>query len=275
MEPFRIEKERFLVNCYAVELYLPAEYADSGYRGTPFYSVLGTKIKFMGVGNFRFFNSEKEMEHPEELPCYPFGIPMIITTEPMEVDIRDVKFSKTGPERHCLVLTYTKGDPFILNKEVIKNSDPLMMYLARLEQGKLDHLPPDVAVEILQDCERMNGLSLRIPSEEEEIFTSFAYRDPDNPGRAYRYHTGNLDPDRMVSYNTRTLAHQTSTFQAVMGEDISNGLIASSNRHQRGEVNQVGMFESLITGRDMSKYYTTDTTKEGEQNANSTGGDDR
>ncbi|MCM1230177.1 MAG: hypothetical protein NC489_08590 [Ruminococcus flavefaciens] len=262
--PFKFEKEKVVVDCFAVELYLPAEYADSAYRGTPYYSVLGTKIKFLGIGNFRFFNSEKEMEHPENYPCYPFGIPMLITTEPMEIDVRNVKFSKDGPERNCLVLTYLKGDPFIVNKEVIKNSDPLMMYLSRLEQGKLDHIPPEVAVQILQDCESMNGLSLRIPSEEEEIFIAERYRDPDHPERAYRYHTGNLDPDRIVSRNMRTDAHQATTFQAVMHEDISTGLITSTNRHRRGETDQIGLFEALIRGKDMSQFAEQD--KEGDNN---------
>ena len=257
-DPFIFDKEKVLVNCYAMELYLPAEYADSAYRGTPFYAVLGTKIKFLGVGNFRFYQSEKEMEHPEDYPCYPFGIPMLLLTEPMEIDIRDVKFSKTGPERHCLVLTYTKGDTFIVNSEIIKSSDALMMFMARLEQGKLDHIPPEVAIQMLQDCEAMNDVSLRIPSEEEEVFVAESYRDPDRPDRAYRYHTGNINPDRIVSRNIRTLAHQATTFQAVMHEDISVGLMTSTNRRHRGEINSSGPFESLIMGRDMSRYAEQD-----------------
>lgn len=258
MTPFKFDNEKLLVDCFAVELYLPAEYADSAYRGNPYYSVLGTKVKFFGVGNFRFFNNDKEMEHPEKIPCYPFGIPMIITSEPMEVDVRDVKFTESGPARHCLILTYTKGDAFLTNKEVIKDTDPVMMYLSRLEQGKLDHIPPEVAVSILQDAEYMNGLSLRIPSEEEELFVATRYRDPDHPGREYRYHTGNLETDRIISRNMRTDAHQTSTFQAVMHEDISVGLITSTNRHRRGERNQVNSFEALIRGFDMESYNQED-----------------
>lgn len=268
INPFRFDKERVLVDCFALELYLPADYADTAYRGSPFYSVLGTKVKFLGVGNFRFYNSEKEMEHPEDYPCYPFGIPMLIMSEPMEIDVRDVKFSKTGPERNCLVLTYTKGDPLIINKEIIKNTDALMMYMARLEQGKLDHIPPEVAIQMLQDCESMNDVSLRIPSEEEEVFVVESYCDPDRPDRAYRYNTGNLNPDNIVSRNSRTLAHQSTTFQAVMHEDISVGLITSTNRRRRGEVNQSGPFESLIMGRDMSRFAEQDkedSTYDGKQ----------
>ena len=260
MTPFKFDKEKVLVDCFAVELYLPYDYTETGYRGTPFYSVLGTKVKFLGIGNFRFFQSEKEMEKPEKVPCHPFGIPMFIMSEPMDVETRDVKFSEGSPYRKCLVLSYTKGDVFILNTELIQNSDALMMTLSRLEQGKLDHVPPEVAVEILADCEHMNGVSLRIPPEETEIFVAERYRDPDHPERLYRYSTEQDDPYHIVSRNMRVDAHQGSTFQAIMHEDISSGLIASANRKRKGIVNQPGPFECAIRGISMEHLKEEDDT---------------
>lgn len=258
MQPFKEVGEKIIVDCYAVELYLPADYMGSAYRGESYYSLLGTKVRFYGVGNFRFFDNEKQMENPDPVPCYPFGIPMLITTEPADIDVRDVRFKPNGRVRKCIVLTFMKGDAFLMNTEVIKTSAPVMITLSRLEQGKLDHVPPEVALGIFRDCERMNGMNFRIPSEETEVFVCERYRDPDKPGRQYRYHTGAADPDNVISYNMRTDAIERNTFMSVMHEDISTSLIASCNRTAAGQFDEPGTFEKLIRGIPMDDMVERD-----------------
>ncbi|MCM1295216.1 MAG: hypothetical protein NC311_06715 [Muribaculaceae bacterium] len=192
------------------------------------------------------------------MKSYPLGIPMLITTEPYEVDVRDVRLSKNGPPRKCVVMSYNKGDAFLTNNEVIKNVDAMMMLLSRLEQGKLDYMPPEVAVQIIRDCEKMNGINLRIPSEEMEIFVAERYRDPSHPTRKYRYHTGAVDPDSMVSHNMRTDAIQGTTFQGVMHEDINSALVAAVNRKDSGVIDDPSPFERVIRGLDMEEYKKAD-----------------
>lgn len=252
------ENKEMIVTCYAVELYLPAEYATSKYRETPFYSVLGSKIRTLGVGNFRLYRNEDEMKNPEKVKCHPFGVPMLITMEPQEIDVYPVRFSPNGPERNCIVLTFMKGDRFISNTETIKNSDAVMQQLARLEQGKMDNFAPEVAVSILDDNERMNGLDLRIPSEEKEIFVAERYRDPDYPQRKYRFHTGKTDPDAMVSHSMRVDSHQSTTFQAIMHEDPNTALLASVLRDDAGVRDEPSAFEALVRGMDMEPYARQD-----------------
>lgn len=249
---------QMVVDSFAMEVYLPAEYINSAYRGSPYYSVLGTKVRFLGVGSMRFFKSQKELDDPESVKSYPLGIPMLITTEPYEVDVRDVRLSKGGPLRRCVVMSYNKGDLFLVNTEVIKNVDAMMMLLSRLEQGKLDYIPPEVAVQIIRDCETMNGISLRIPSEEMEIFVAERYRDPNHPTRKYRFHTGAVDPDSMISHNMRTDAIQGTSFQGVMHEDINSALIAAANRKDAGIIDDPSPFERVIRGLDMSEYKEAD-----------------
>lgn len=251
---------QMIVDSFAMEVYLPAEYVNSAYRGAPYYSVLGTKIRMLGIGMIRFFSSQKQLDDPESVKAYPLGIPMMITTEPREVDVRDVRFSKGGPLRKCVILSYTKGDTFLVNNEVIKNSDVMMMVLSRLEQGKFDYIPPEVAVQIVHDCEKMNGISLRIPSEELEIFVAERYRDPSHPTRKYRFHTGAVDPDSMVSHNMRTDAIQSSTYTAVMHEDINSALVAAVNRKEAGIVEDPAPFERIVRGLDMDEYKEADYT---------------
>ena len=249
---------KMIVDSFGMDVYLPAEYINSAYRGSPYYSVLGTKVRFLGVGSMRFFKNQKEMDEPDELQSYPLGIPMLITTEPNGVDVREVKLSKTGPVRKCVVMSYLKGDVFLTNTEVIKNVDAMMMLLSRLEQGKLDYIPPEVAVQLIHDCERMNGISLRIPSEEMEIFVAERYRDPTYPTRKYRFHTGAADPDRMISHNMRTDAIQGTSFQGVMHEDINSALVAAVNRKASGIVDEPSPFERVIRGLDMEEYKKAD-----------------
>lgn len=260
--PLKVEKGQMLVDCYAMEVYLPADYADSAYRGTPFYARIGSKVKFLAVGNMRFFKSEKELEDPESVTCYPLGIPMIVTSEPSGTDIQEIRFSKGGRIRKCIVLIYMKGEPFLISTETIKNTEAMMMVLARLEQGKLDHLPPEVVVQLISDCERMNNLSLRIPSEDLEIFVAERYRDPDYPTRKYRYHTGKVDPDIMISHNMRTDAMQSTTYQGITHEDISTALIAAVNRKEAGIVDEPTLMERVTRGLSMEDLKEADQNME-------------
>ena len=112
----------------------------------------------------------------------------------------------------------------------------------------MDHIPPEVAVSILNDAEAMNEIDLRMPSEEEEIFMAERYRDPTSPNRMYRYYTGAPDPDNIVSYNMRTDAQQSTTFQGVMHEDINTSMITAINRYDDGirEDAQVGNSSSVF-----------------------------
>ena len=258
----KTEDKQVLVECYAAQILLPAEYQDISYRSTPYYAMLGTKCRYIGIGMMRFFNNDKELNNEENVKCHPLGVPALITSEPDNVDIRDVRFSKKGPLRRCLVLTFYKGDKFMVSAEAIQNSDACMMYLARLEQGKLDMYDPKVGIEMLRDVQVMNKLNLRIPSEEEEIFVVERYRDPDHPGRKARYHTGNYEPDSSISHNSRVESHKTTSYAAVMGEDINSGLIASVNRYNDGIRDDASMAEDLFLSRDMSKYAEADKADE-------------
>lgn len=258
----KTEDKQVLVDTYALRVMLPEEYRTLSYRSTPYYSMLGTKCRYLGIGMMRFFNNEKELENEESVKCHPLGIPVLITSEPDSVDVYNTRYSKNGPLRRCLVLTFYKGDKFMVSSEAIQNPDACMMYLARLEQGKLDMYDPKVAIEMLRDVQIMNKLNLRIPPEDEEIFVVERYRDPDSPGRKARYHTGNFEPDSMISHNSRVESHKTTTYSAVFGEDLNSALISAVNRYDAGIRDEATMAESLFLSRDMSKYVLADEADE-------------
>lgn len=254
---FREKDNVVYVDCYAIELYLPYDYLDKEYRGIPYYTVIGTKVQYFGVGNMKFFNSQKEMENPLSVPIQTLGVPMILITEPSDIDTRDVVFTKGGKSRKCIVLTYYKDDQFLCDMNAIKRNECDMILMSRLEGGKLDHTTPEEAFNILNDSQRMNGVSLRVPPEELEIFVSERYRMGTEDGGSQRLRMADsdetdVDMDDIVSLNMRQEAMNTTTYQALTHEDINSALISSVNRTNRGVVDDPTIMERVVRGMDMS-----------------------
>lgn len=253
MQVFRTADGKKYVNIYAIELYLPSDYTEKAYRGYEYYSVAGTKVRYYGLGNMRLYENQKQMESPMTVPVHTLGVPMILTAEPSEIDVREVQFTKGGPIRRCIVLTFYKDDIFLDSLESIKTNNNVMIYLTRLQGGKLDHVSPQEAVSILQDVQRMNGVKLRIPSEEEEIFIAERYRSDRHPSMKARL-DDDANPDKLISYNMREEAMKVSTYQAVTHEDINTSLISSINRTKDGKEDEAGAMERIVRGLPMDDY---------------------
>lgn len=241
--------------CFAMEVYLPADYGDKAYRGLNYYEVAGTRVRYFGVGNMRFFDSEKEMTNPTSKKVYTLGLPVIITSIPTEIDVRDVVFIKGGRSRKCIVLTFYQDDVFIENTQVIQSNNNVMIMLSRIEGGKLDHVMPDEAALMLQDCQRMNKLKLKIPSEEEEMMIAERYRMSGSMKRARMGNPENMDD--VTSLNMRQEGMAGSTYQAFSNEDINTSLISSINRKNDGIIDDPTIMERIVRGLDV-----TDLVKE-------------
>lgn len=241
------------LDTYALEIYLPYDYTEKTYRGNAYYSVIGSKVQFFGVGNMRFYQTQKAMDSPMTVKCHPLGCPVMILSSPTEIDTRDVQFSKGGPIRKCIVLTYYKGDSVVSNTACIKRSENVMIALTRLESGKFNHLSPETAYGILQDCQTMNGLSLRIPPEVEAIFVAERYRDPAHPSQKARFGDPAPAPDQYLSYNMRQEAMKSTTYQAITHEDINASLITAINKKNKGIVDQPTTMERIVRGMDMTE----------------------
>lgn len=253
MKTFRVDKDVAYVDAYAVELYLPYDYLEKAYRGLNYYEVAGTKVRFFCVGNMRFFESQKEMENPNKIPTHVIGVPMIVTSVPSEIDTRDVVLTPGTQPRKTIVLTFYRNDVFIENMNCLQSSNNVMILLNRIESGKLDHVLPDEAAQMLQDVQTMNKAKLRIPSEEEEMLIAERYRDPSNHMKKARMHEGEIkSPDELVSLNMRQEAQTATTYQAITHEDINTSLISSINRFDKGIVDEPTIMERVVRSMDMS-----------------------
>ena len=256
---------QIVVDCYTMCVALPFEYTESSYRSTPYYSMLGTKVKFLGVGMMAFFKNEEEVRAIDRATWHPLTIPMLITGEPNLIETKEIAFAPGAKARKCQLLFYNKGDPFMVTDEAIAESDAMMMVLSRLNQGKLDFLMPEVVTELLADAQSLNGVNLRIPSEELETFVGKRYRDPSNPDREYRFHRGKVDPNRMIAYNTRTEMHKGSTYSALFGEDVQQGMLNAIVRNDAGVRDRANLMEKVIRGMDMDDEAQKDFTTRTEQ----------
>lgn len=258
MAILRQDHEKILVDCYAIEVYLPAEYVGSEYRGTKYYAILGNVVKYYGLGNFRVFTSEAQFKKPDGLPVYVLGIPMVLSAKPSEIDVREVQFTKGGPIRKCVVLTFYKNDEFLSNNVAICHYNQVMMLMGRITGGKMTYIPPHIQAQIIPDAERMNKVNLRFPPEEMELFLAERYRNPNNQKQKLRFSSVDQDSDDIVSYRMREEAMQTTTYQAVTHEDINNALITSVNRTRRGEYSEPTMVERITRGLEIPKEETAE-----------------
>ena len=253
---FREKDNVIYVDTFAIEVYLPYDYLDKEYRGISYYQLIGTKVQFFGVGNMKFFKDQKELDNPLTVPIQTLGIPMILSSEPSEIDTREVTFIKGGKSRKCIVLRYYKNNMFLTETNAIKRNENDMIMMARLEGGKLDHTTPEEAFNILSDAQKMNGVSFRIPPEELEIFVSERYRTGDESGNTQRLRMSDadeedIDMDDIVSLNMRQEAMKTNTYQAITHEDINTALISSVNRNNAGIVDEPTIMERIVRGLDM------------------------
>lgn len=246
---FRQVKDTTYVDVFAIEVYLPFDYMGKAYQGYEYYSLIGSNVRFFGVGMMRKFDNQNQLDNPQNVKCFPLGIPMRIESSPSLIDTREVQFTKGGPIRKCIVLTYYKNDVFLVHNDSIQSSNNMMILLNLLDGGKLAFFPPDAMVQLLADAEAFNKLSLRIPSEEEEIFIAEKYRNPANHFKKARF--SDADPDTLVSYNNRQDTMQTSTYQAWIGEDINTSLLVSANRAEDGIVDEPTIMERVVRNMNM------------------------
>lgn len=253
--------QKIIVDCYAVDVFIPAEYVGSEYRGTPYYSVIGNQVKyFAGLCNIRFYQNEKEFNNPLSVKTYVLGTPTTILCKPTDIDTRDVQFTKGGPVRKRIVLTFYKNDEFCANRNCIMNSAHMMMLLMRIKGGKIDAIPPQILYSIVRDCEKMNGMNLRIADEELQAFISERFRDPNDPTKRLRHSNSDEHSDRTLTYRMRDDAMQTTTFQAITHEDINNSLITSINRKHKGIVNEPTSVERIVRGLDIAPLLEDEPT---------------
>lgn len=241
---FKYSGDQILVDTYGLELYLPFEYSNNG-----FYRMLGNKVEWLGIANYKAFGSEKEMENRDAVPTYPIAISGFITSKPFEVDIGDVKFVKGGVERHSLILRFFKNDIFVVNKNIIKSVDNLKAIMSLLESGKLENIPVEHIPSALNKAQETSNVKLALSQSYLDVIAIEHYRNPDNVAQKYRHGETNKT-GAVRAINAREESMSASTFQMVSFEDINTSMLASCNRDDKGIRDEATAIEKIIKGSD-------------------------
>lgn len=233
---------QMIVDVPILEIYLPFEYQDKG-----LYFMKGELIEFFAVCNMKAFKSESELEHRAEVKTIPVGIPMMITSNPSDLEVGEVRFTPNAPFRKCIILRYYKGDQLMTNTSCISASDNVSNLMNMLENGKLDFIPVKYVRQIIDDAERLNGVNLRMSSEAKDAMVIECYRDPSNIKRPLRF-AKNKDDPRITSVTAREESILASTYQAFSFEDINSSLIAAVNRSKEGVKEVPTVMEQIVRG---------------------------
>lgn len=250
---FRTDKNSILVDVPIIEVYIPYEYMTTSPPGTSnkYYEVLGENVRYYGIANFKVFMSEKEhQEKIEDVLTYPMGIPTMLIAHPTETTVKEMRFNKNYPYEKMIVLTFNKGDAFIVNTNTIKSADNVSGLMSRFEAGKLTNIPPAMTDEVIEFGQEINNIKLKLPSEMIEAFSAERYRDPNNPAQKLRFSKASDDTiaNKVVSYNMREEAMQSTTYQGISFEDINSSIITATNRKNAGIVDDATIMEKIIRG---------------------------
>lgn len=233
---------KMIVDVPIMEIYLPIEYKDRG-----LYYMKGPLVEFYGVCNMKAFNKEEELKHREAVKTIPIGIALMITSNPSEIDIGEVKFSPSSPLRKCVILRYYKNDELMTNTSCIIASDNVGNLLTLLENGKLDYIPVKYIRDIVDRAEIINKTNLRLSLEAKDAMIIECYRDPHNINKSLR-HSKNSNEDLISSPTSREESMLSSTYQAFTFEDINSSLLAAVNRAKAGVEEEPTVMERIIRG---------------------------
>lgn len=237
---FKIVDDKMIVDCPILEIYLPVDYKDKD-----LYYMKGSLVEFYGVCNMKAFKSEAEMERRNFIDAIPVGIPMMINSNPTDIEMGMVKLNSKAAMRKWIILRYYKGDELMTNTACISSSDNVGALMRMLENGKLDFVPIRYVRDILDRAEQLNGVNLRMSSEAKDAMIIECYRDPDDITKKLRFAK---NQDDAVAVNSREEAMLGSTYQAFTFEDINSSLIASVNRARAGVEEEPTVMEQIVRG---------------------------
>lgn len=239
---FKMKGDAIIVSSPILEVYLPADYADTG-----LYMMIGSNTKWFAVANFKSFTKEAQLDHREIVPTIPLGISSFFLSTPSETDIDEVLFHKGGIMRKCIILRFFVGDVFCVDRNLIKAADNVVTLMGRLEAGKLDNIPPAIVKDVIKYAQKINGVNLKLPDAHLDAMVAERYRNPDNVNQKYRF-SSDSSSDKIVSVTPREDTMTSTTFQGIAFEDINSSLIAACNRKHDGIKDEATIMEKIVRG---------------------------
>ena len=226
-----------------MEVYLPKYYFD---RGTAVLS--GNVIETLGIFSFKVFESEEKQDTAK---LHLFNFPSKMSTQPSDTYNKKIVDLVEGQgEMEYKVLKYYKGDKFITNLNIAKQSANTSSFINLMNAGKLSTaIPYDQILKTELDNLNFNGVNLKVPATVMELIISEIYRDKTDLTRPFRYKAGSSEKVSMYDYkpiNIKSIATFNSTFTGITFEDLDYNLVASVNKARQNKKEAISPIEKTI-----------------------------
>ena len=225
MANFRSDNSYIYLEKPYCEFYIPLSFFDSS---GGFAEDMGQMIKALGIFNVGFFENDKLVE------MRILNLPTYINILVYDYEIRRVELPGESNPVPCKVLKYFKGNK-VMESSVIQDGGNAELYLKFVLQGKIPlSVPYDKSIILWRKNQKLNGITLGVPSIIEELILSASYRSKSNPALKFAYVAGK-DPQGTSMYDykaasVRQICQYTSTFTALTFEDIDSMITSSLNR---------------------------------------------
>lgn len=225
MANFRSDNSYIYLEKPYCEFYIPLSFFDSS---GGFAEDMGQIIKALGIFNVGFFENDKLVE------MRVLNLPTYINILVYDYEIRRVELPGESSPVPCKVLKYFQGNK-VMESSVIQDAGNAELYLKFVLQGKIPlSVPYDKSIILWRKNQKLNGISLGVPSIIEELILSASYRSKSNPATKFAYVVGkNPEGTSMYDYkaaSVRQICQYTSTFTALTFEDIDSMITSSLNR---------------------------------------------
>lgn len=225
-----------------MEVYLPKMYLDE-----EIMQVFGNKISTIGIFNFRIFSSEDKKEK-SRMNTYTFS--SIIEMHPSSFDVEKLEIFDELEEDSFITLKFYKGDVFIDDLRVVKQTTNTELFLKILNAGKIPRtIKYDRVLKLLLTSMNINGVNFGVPSTVLEVVITEIYRNRENLGESYRFFAGSGKSKSLLDYETislKAVSYHNSTFTALTFEDFDYALVTSVNKTKYDKTETVSPVEKVI-----------------------------
>lgn len=241
MGHFRKDNNFIYLNDNRCEFYIPMYYFEDKYR----FAVDAVNfIHCIGIFETAYFDSSGKLLERRML-----NLPTWIDISVHESEIRKIKLPDDLEEIEYKVITYYK-DMKVMPSKIVKDADNVEGYIDYILKGKIPHnIKYGKSIQLWMKNQKMNGISLGVPSVELEMILSVFYRYVNDPTKKFSVIAGadeNVSEYDYVMKPVRQICQYTSTYAGITFEDIDSMITSSLNRTKKKDEELQSPSEAIL-----------------------------
>ena len=205
-------KTSIVVNTHHINIYVPAQFFDSGMANW-----LGDKCMTTGMFFIETFGSETAKGK-----LFKLNIPVaLILNFSSKTDVTR-QIATSVPEAKYYRLGLEKGDVLIENLNHVQDIESTISFMSFFNSGKVDKSTPYIELhDIFKESARLNSVNLGVPSAMVEVMISEMMRDVKDGDVPYRQIYGTAKDKGYEPFSVKDVAKTSSVFSALAFEDIN------------------------------------------------------